>query len=145
MKKFVAVISILALLFCLVSAFAEGIDLKGLSDDELLALKDSVMDEISERSISIDYDFSPGIYLVNRDIKAGDYNLHFSNVEDKILLFIYNSSSDRDNSNPLYTEIIKDPERDYHIHLEDGMVFEMLQYGEADIKISIQDNLPWKP
>ena len=49
MKKFIAVISILALLFCLASAFAEGIDLENMTTDELVALQIQVQDELYKR------------------------------------------------------------------------------------------------
>ena len=116
-----------------------------MSDEELLSLRDSVIDEIEERGIGDEYPFSAGIYTVGKDIKAGSYNLHFSDVTKTALIFVYGSSKDAEDKNPLFSEIIKAPGLNYHIQLEEGMVFEITQQGEAKIKISIQDDAPWKP
>lgn len=76
MKKFVAVISILALLFCLVSAFAEGIDLENMTTDELVALQIQVQDELYKRDRFMNCFLNPGEYIIGEDIEPGDYLIH---------------------------------------------------------------------
>lgn len=73
MKKFVAVISILALLFCLVSGFAEGIDLENMETQELIDLQAEIQRLLLERDPMNNAILYPGDYLVGEDIEAGSY------------------------------------------------------------------------
>lgn len=73
MKKFVAVISILALLFCHVSAFAEGIDLENMETQELIDLQAEIQKLLLERDPMNNAILYPGDYLVGEDIEAGSY------------------------------------------------------------------------
>jgi len=76
MKKFVAVISILALLFCLISATAEEIDLESMTTDELVELQIKVQDELYKRDRFMNCFLNPGEYVVGEDFEAGDYLIH---------------------------------------------------------------------
>ena len=73
MKRLAAVIAVLCLLVCLGAAAAEGIDLAGLSDEELLGLMAQVQEEIVDRHIAGTADFFAGTYIAGRELPAGSY------------------------------------------------------------------------
>lgn len=95
MKKFVAVISILALLFCLVSAFAEGIDLKSLSDADLNELMSNVLAEIGTRQLYTEDMYWPDVYECGKDFEPGNYIVEMVGKSDpsKDYGFIYGWNS----------------------------------------------------
>lgn len=74
MKKLCLVL-ILALLFSTVCGFAEGIDLSGMSSDELIALSIEVQKAIDEKGSDIGSFMYPGMYIVGKDIDEGEYVL----------------------------------------------------------------------
>lgn len=76
MRKFIVVISILALLFCLISAAAEEIDLESMTTDELVELQIKVQDELYKRDRFMNCFLNPGEYVVGEDFEAGDYSIH---------------------------------------------------------------------
>lgn len=81
LKKFLSVL-ILVLLFSS-SSVAEGVDLKTMSIDDLIALKNAITDEIYSR---LDFSFEDtkigaGYYLVGEDIKAGKYEFICTSAE----------------------------------------------------------------
>lgn len=80
MKKFVAVISILLLLFCHFSAISEEIDLESMSTNELMQLQIMVQDELYKRDRFMDCFLNPGEYIVGEDIEPGDYLVHCVSV-----------------------------------------------------------------
>ena len=82
MKKFVAIISILALLFCLVSAFAEGIDLEKMETQDLLDLQMDVQRILLERDPMNSCFLYPGEYLIGRDFEPGSYYVECLNSEN---------------------------------------------------------------
>ena len=73
MKKFVAVISILLLLFCHFWAVGEEIDLSALSDIELSELLTRALEEISNRENFTADMYWPGTYVCGEDFVAGTY------------------------------------------------------------------------
>ena len=74
MKKIVALL--LALLLCLGSfpAFA-AVDLSAYTQEELLALRDSINQELLKRGIEKEVTVPNGMYIVGVDIPAGTYTL----------------------------------------------------------------------
>lgn len=80
MKKIVALFLVFLLLFSF--AFAE-IDISSLSDEDLLALKEDVEEEISERGLIESLILYPGEYLVGRDIEAGGYLMESGSKSEK--------------------------------------------------------------
>ena len=73
MKKWAAVMIVLAIVICTGFAVSEGIDLAGLNDDELVALMGQVQAEIVARHIAGTATLSSGTYIAGRDIPAGSY------------------------------------------------------------------------
>lgn len=76
MKKFVAVISILLLLFCHFSALGEEIDLSTMTTDELINLQIKIQDELYTRDRFMNCFLNPGEYVIGEDIASGDYLIH---------------------------------------------------------------------
>ena len=76
MKRFLA---ILVLVFMVVSsAYAEDIDLSGLSFDQLVQLQTRITMEMMQRDEWQEVTVPEGIYLVGRDIPAGKWNVKSS-------------------------------------------------------------------
>ena len=73
MKKLIAMLAALALMACHGAVLAEGIDLAGLSDDELVALMGRVQEEIVARHIEGTATLMSGAYIAGKDIPAGSY------------------------------------------------------------------------
>lgn len=74
MKKIVAFL--LALMLCLGSfpAFAD-VNLSACTQEELLALRDSINKELLKRGIEKAVEVPPGIYIVGEDIPEGTYTI----------------------------------------------------------------------
>ena len=73
MKKFFCIIASLVLLSGIPFAFASELDLGTLSDAELLALHNRTKVEIGVRGIDTSNLIYDGVYVVGKDIKAGQY------------------------------------------------------------------------
>ena len=73
MKKLIPLLIALAVMACAGLALAEGIDLAGLTDEEIVALKDRVQEEIVARHIEGTATLSRGTYVAGRDFPAGSY------------------------------------------------------------------------
>lgn len=76
MKRIIVVTSIILLVFCFVSAIAEGIDLEAMSTDDLVQLQIKIQDELYKRDRFMDCFLNPGEYIVGEDIEPGDYLVH---------------------------------------------------------------------
>lgn len=72
MKK-LCLAMVLVMLFSMVCAFAESVDLSGLSDDELIELDFQIQEEISNRDNFMDSILYPGKYIVGEDLEEGEY------------------------------------------------------------------------
>lgn len=72
MKKFLA---FLLILFLIVPAYAESIDLSGLSYDELVALKDRINLAIWQSEEWQEVTVPQGLYEVGKDIPAGHWTI----------------------------------------------------------------------
>lgn len=86
MKKFLTVLVLLVLLATVavfaVPAMAEGTDYKSMSTDELIALRESINDELRARLASDASAVYNGILEVGVDIKPGTYLLTCMSVDD---------------------------------------------------------------
>ena len=88
MKKFVAVISILLLLFCHFSAFGEEIDLSAMTTDELINLQIKIQDELYTRDRFMDCFLYQGDYYIGEDIEPGDYLIHCIETDDRLRCYV---------------------------------------------------------
>lgn len=74
MKK-LSLILVLVLLFSTVCGFAEGIDLSGMSDEEISETYSKILDEMRTRGIVRSDLLGEGIYEGGVDIAVGSYNI----------------------------------------------------------------------
>ncbi len=76
MKRIVVLLAFALAMALSVGAFAEGFDLSSMTNEELLALMGSIMDEIQTRTgdTSANDRIGRGSYVVGTDIKAGTYD-----------------------------------------------------------------------
>lgn len=75
MKKFALVLAVLFSLLCVAPALSESIDLKSLTDDEIVTLMDDVRAEFFARGIARSGELQPGVYYAGTDIAVGSYNI----------------------------------------------------------------------
>ena len=80
-KVFVLVLVLILLSVPLYTALATGVDLSGMTNDELTAMKQQVDAEMLERGIAKTAILLPGEYIIGSDIPAGTYALSI-NSED---------------------------------------------------------------
>ena len=73
MKKLISLLVVLLLVACAGMALSEGIDLAGLSDDEIVALLNRVQEEVVDRHIERTATLASGAYIGGKDIPAGSY------------------------------------------------------------------------
>ena len=83
MKRFIAVISILLLVFWSFSALGEGIDLSSMSEQELYELDIAIKEELASRDEFSEVILYPGDYSIGSDIPSGDYIIHSLDNNDK--------------------------------------------------------------
>ena len=82
MKKF---LGLLLTIFLLVPVFANAeVDVKGLSTEELLALRVSIADELMARGEMKSANVPAGEYVIGEDIPAGSYSI----TTDQIIVTI---------------------------------------------------------
>lgn len=132
LKYTVWVLVILSVFAC--SGLAEGIDISSLSDDDLLALNESVDAEIVDRGLRELSVLPAGVYVAGEDIEEGSYRLVGKDSQVTILVFTreaYNayvengsSTKDRPESNPEIVFFIN-PGDEGFIGLEEGQVLKL--------------------
>lgn len=88
MKKVLA--AVLALVLVCSVALAEGIDLKAMSVDDLIALKTQIAGELMSRGEIKSVPVPPGEYICGVDIPAGSYRI----TAYKMLLIVKNGYED---------------------------------------------------
>lgn len=149
MKK-IALILTLLLLFSGFS-LAEGIEVSGLSDEELLVLQKNVTEELYSRGIDHQNLIYQGVYVVGKDIKAGTY-VATSVGDDDFDYAIYDTLSDYEVLSAYKNRfgygmslpcVRVRPGESSRIVLEDGNVFHALYEGEV-AKLEIQ-SADWMP
>lgn len=131
MKKFVAVISILALLFCLVSGFAEGIDLESMDTQELIDLQAEIQKLLAERDPLNNALLYPGKYLVGEDIEPGSYFIQSVDSSEYSDLCV--QINDSNTGEKLEFQAIRDNKM-AQFRLEDGQIVEIFNAVGALIK-----------
>ena len=108
MKKLIALLATLVLLACAGMALAEGMDLSGLSDDEIVALMGRVQEEIVARHIEGTATLAGGSYIGGKDIPAGSYIftcLASGNDWGNVTVYSENGEGDQ-----LFWEVVSAPE-----------------------------------
>lgn len=90
MKRIFAVLLVAAVLLG-IPAYAESVDLKSLSDRELLSLYESVRTEMAERGITAARSLRAGTYIIGEDILPGTYLITCTGTEAEALGDAYSS------------------------------------------------------
>lgn len=98
-----------------------SVDLSTMTDDEIIALRDSVDAEVIARGLK---EVIPaGVYVVGKDMVANRYT--FTGKEESFSYLAYfNSKDDYDNGNIEANELI-DYGKPFFLSLDDGMVLEI--------------------
>lgn len=127
------VLAVLSVFVCV--GLAEGIDISSLSDDDLLAMNESIDREIEARGLGEFSVLPAGVYVVGEDIKAGGYRLIGKDQQTFVLVFsedafnayVENGSSTRDKpeANP-EVNIFVNPGDEGFVGLEDGQVLKVV-------------------
>ena len=122
MKKLMAFILVIASLSCF--AFAEGIDLGGMSINELYKLQESVDSEIRSRinCAESSNDIHTGVYVVGEDIKSGRFILTVS-TNDTFEYYLYKDEASKKNNDYIqYGWMYLDAGKTVECNLKDGMI-----------------------
>ena len=143
MKKAMVLFVVMALVACAAAAVAEGIDLSGLTDDEIVTLMDRVREEMVARHIEGTATLASGTYIAGRDIPAGSYVFTcMATGDDWGNVTIYSESG---KGRQLFWEVVSAPEEDeepesFFITLEQddqlksGVPFSLTIYGGVVFK-----------
>lgn len=108
MKKRIALFLMLIVMLCTGLAKAEQIDLSTLTDDEIIALMNSVQQEIVDRHIAGTATLASGAYIGGRDLPVGSYIFTCLATDNDWGNFtIY---SDKGEGNLLFWEVVSAPE-----------------------------------
>lgn len=143
MKKIILLfISVFVLLN---TCLAESIDVSALSDNELIALNDSVMEELDKRNLKTGSQFFPGVYIVGKDIKSGKYTMETEVIDNNELPYCkiryFESEEAYANNEDLHFDLIT--EAGYQMNLNEGNVIELYN---CNLKMWIKRNeADWVP
>ena len=142
MKKAIALLVLLFVLFFTTSIIAIDNDWSKYSDDELLVIHESLDQEMLSRNIALSAELEPSSFVIGKDIPAGRYSL--KNISEKnnfINIYIYDSEEDYKTNyfKPSVTFAVwkKNEEK---IDLEEG---QLLLFQDGKIRIT-RNNIIWK-
>ena len=134
MKKVLALILILLLIY--VPVFAEALDFSTMTTDELIALKNSILEEIDARVGQTDHaHIVEGTYLVGADIDAGTY-VFFRNIdyEYRSTIKLYASIDDLKNREYISDYYLSEIDDETRIELTEGVYLVVDGYNGVDIR-----------
>lgn len=126
MKKIFALMLMLAMI--VTPVFAEGLDLAGMSFEELTELKQAVDNEYFARPESEPKVLQPGLYTVGKDIAAGTYHVIVADfgASTNAFLYLYADQAAYDDGHESTLDILSLPDRDVlGPSLEDGNVLDI--------------------
>lgn len=143
MKKVCLLVTLVLVVFAF-SSVAEQIDLKSMSDDELIAMKDAISEEMIERGIEIDTVFYPGTYVCGVDIRPGVYYLYGRSDNMIFTVARYKTEENAKNGHNGDKAYVKHDET-YRLDVKDGDVFVVDLLGMIGV-IGIRTTKPvWAP
>lgn len=137
MKKLLCLVLAMLIIGC--GALCESIDISGLSDAELLELKQQVDNALFERLFSAGRLFPAGKYIVGVDIKPGKYVIHTSSTDNggNGHIYIFADAEGYASNDSIYSEYFdKRIGTHLYISLEEGNVFVFDYEGTATIEKS---------
>ena len=141
MKKVIIVAVLLAAIIGTtnVSAAVAGIDISGLSNEELVELREEIDQKLFDNGETDT--INEGVYVVGKDIKAGTYELSSKAIEsiDWTFVYVYNSKEDCDKGH-------KSARESYIVGNRDSNETELDEYHSVSVTleesnvISIEEN-----
>ena len=148
MKRIPALMIALLLLFaCGLTALAEGgMDLSGMTDEELLALRQAIGAELAARGVFAEGqdEIYPGMYEVGKDIRAGDYLFTLrESTRTWVELRIFGSPEEyREDEDPEQEYVTSDLGSTFNLFLTDGMA---LVVEDGVFLVSERESVGWRP
>lgn len=137
MKKILIVLLVICTLFT-TTVYASSVELESMTTDELIELRNQIVQEINNRLGFDESKIYIGDYVVGEDIKAGDYIIVFEkndNVERETgggYISLYTNQEDYDRRKSCFSQSYYFGEECY-IKLKDGMVM-CISYSSGTIK-----------
>ncbi len=122
MKKLITIILILAMLLR-AAALADLPDISGLSNDELLELREKIQLQLFSSKLVDGITVPPGEYIIGEDIPEGSYRVCAISLERNSMVIIYSAGK-----NVLTSYAIGDLYGAYEVGklpLENGMIIEV--------------------
>lgn len=134
MKKALALT--LILLIVAIPVFAEGWDFASMTTDELIELRNSIMDELRSRIGSLDSVHVPaGTYVVGEDIDPGKYVFFWTKeYEDRSAISVYADQEDLESYNQSTYTTIRKVGEEIQIELIDGAYLQIDGSNGVDIR-----------
>ena len=134
MKKALALT--LILLIAAIPVLAEGWDFASMTIDELIELRNSIMDELRSRIGSLDSTHVPaGTYVVGEDIDPGKYVFFWiKEYEDRSAISLYASKEDMEAYNQSTYTTIRKVGEEIQIELIDGAYLQIDGSNGIDIR-----------
>ena len=141
MKKTLIALLVICTLFT-TTVYASPVDLESMTTDELIELRNQVIQEINSRFSFDESKIYIGEYIVGQDIKAGDYIIVFEKNENVVYksvegpyggtVDLYANQEDASRWKSCFSESYYFGEECY-IKLKDGMVMS-ISYSSGTIK-----------
>lgn len=122
------------------TCFAADADLKSMSVEELISLRDEIIVELNEKLNPVNDTIGTGTFLVGRDIKAGVFNLT-QELDEYGAVKIYASEEDYTEGKTFSWE---NPSKGTTCtaNLKDGMVIELVKFTGSIVE---QTKPSWAP
>lgn len=108
-------------------AEGSGVDLQGLSDEQVVALQKEINQEIMNRGIEKKAEVTPGTYTAGKDIPTGKYNF-FSPTDNKTLGEITVTRADK-NDDFLWRNAPMEEDFQHQFEMKEGDVLEVRRTG----------------
>lgn len=104
-----------------------GVDMKALSDEQIVILLEEVNQEVMDRGIEKKGEITPGTYTAGKDIPTGKYDF-FSPTDNKTLGEITVTRAD-ENDEFLWRNAPMEEDFQYQFELKEGDVLEVKRKG----------------
>lgn len=145
MKKLIAGLLIACTLFT-TSAYASSVDVKTMTTEELVELRNQISEELTQRSDFTDELIYIGDYVVGSDIKAGQYIIKYiSEIPDGTgVILVYSSKEEfeTDRYNCCVTQLYLEKGQEARLVLEEGQFLRIFD-GTLSIRPLLKPS--WAP
>lgn len=145
MKKMIAGLLVACTLFT-TSAYAASVDVKTMTTEELVELRNQICEELTERSDFTDDVIYVGDYVVGTDIKAGQYVIQYVSelLDSPGVILVYSSKEefDTDRYNCCVSQIYLEEGQEARLVLEEGQFLRIFD-GTLSIRPFLKPS--WAP